>query len=141
MENTKKLLMIFGSAKHLYSCRLFQKLWFKKKLMLDCYEFGALEINRVVDSTYNNYQSPPYNSTRIYAWDFYPRFGFDPDPDSIRDPDLIRDPDSIRIRSENLDIRRSRIRIWIVTCWIRQSWTRIQISQFFSPDIRICKFY
>ena len=31
MENTKKLLWIFGSAEHLYSCRLFQELWFKKK--------------------------------------------------------------------------------------------------------------
>ena len=60
MESTKKLLWIFGSAEHLYSCRLFQELWFQKKnLKLDCSEFGALEINRSVDSTYSNYQSPP----------------------------------------------------------------------------------
>jgi len=31
----------------------------KKNLKLDCSEFGALEINMDVDSTYNNYQSPP----------------------------------------------------------------------------------
>jgi len=55
------LLWIFGSAEHLYSCKLFlisRAVVSKKNLKLDCYEFGALEINRVVDSTYNNYQSP-----------------------------------------------------------------------------------
>ena len=31
----------------------------KKNLKLDCSKFGALEINRVVDSTYDNYQSSP----------------------------------------------------------------------------------
>ena len=31
---------------------LFQEMWFqKKKLKLDCSEFGVLEINRAVDST------------------------------------------------------------------------------------------
>ena len=61
MEKTKKLFWIFTSAEHLYSFRLFQDLWFKKKIKFDCSEFGAVEINRAVDNTYRNYQSLPYN--------------------------------------------------------------------------------
>ena len=59
-ESTKNLLWIFGSAEHLYSCMLFLELWLQKKnLKIDCSEFGALDINKAVESTYSNYQSPP----------------------------------------------------------------------------------
>ena len=59
MESTKKLLWKFGSVEHLYSCRLFQELWFQKKFKAWLLKFGAVEINKAVDSTYSNYQSPP----------------------------------------------------------------------------------
>ena len=37
----------------------FKRCGLKKKLKLDCSEFGVVEINKTVDSTYINYQSPP----------------------------------------------------------------------------------
>ena len=57
----------------------FKSCGFKKNLKLDCSEFGAVEINKAVGSTYNNYQSSPK------IQDFSPNslavsLGWDPSP-------------------------------------------------------------
>ena len=55
----------------------FKSCGFKKNVKLDCSEFGAVEINRAVDNTYINYQSPlwvalhltrPFSYIEVLKW-------------------------------------------------------------------------
>ena len=58
MENIKK--NCFGYLTPQNTCTAvgyFKSCGFKKKLKFDCSEFGAIEINRAMNSIYINYQS------------------------------------------------------------------------------------